>query len=248
VSTVGEREPSEVVLRRLARDQWVRVHGTPRISVLVGGAHGAAVWRAWLAAGALDGVLIEDPLEAAVPAATARAMAAPAVPIAIACTREALAAWRAGRRDRLAAMVEEGVIEIPDLASEPASAPETVKRERGPLFEARSAAELALFEALEATPATMGRFERNGYLAVHFGGRAAEIDLLSRKDRIAIEVDGFYHFTDLDAYRRDRKKDLLLQTHGWLVIRVLAQDVMQDARAAVTAVCQAMASRKKDSP
>jgi hypothetical protein len=31
----------------------------------------------------------------------------------------------------------------------------------------------------------------------------AEVDLLSRRDRIAIEIDGYHHFADLDAYRRD---------------------------------------------
>lgn len=230
------------MLRRFARDQWVRVHGTPRITVLVGDAGAGEMWRAWLDAAELTGELIEGELAVAVPEAAARAIAAPARPIAIACTHAALAAWRAGRRDRWAAMVDEGVVELagPPPPS-PAPPPPAV---RGPLFNARSAAELALFEALEATPATAGRFERNGYLGVRFGHQAAEVDLLSRPDRIAIEVDGHYHFTDLDAYRRDRKKDLLLQTHGWLVIRVLAQDVMRDARAAVTAVCQAMAARK----
>ena len=204
--------------------------------MLVGGDHAAAAWRDWLAAAALPGVLLEGELVAIVPDAAARAIAEPARPIAIACTHAALAAWRAGRSDRWAAMVDEGVIEI--------GAPPP----RGPLFNARSAAELALFEALEATPATAGRFERNGSLAVRFGNQAAEVDLLSRRDHIAVEVDGFYHFTDLDAYRRDRKKDLLLQLHGWLVIRVLAQDVVRDARPAVTAVCQALAARMKDAP
>jgi very-short-patch-repair endonuclease len=237
---LGGREPVEAALRRFARDQWVRVHGTPRITVLVGGDHAAAAWRDWLAAAALAGALLEGELAEIVPDAAARAIADPARPIAIACTRAAFAAWRAGRSDRWAAMVDEGVIELDDPPPPPPP--------RGPLFNARSAAELALFEALEATPATAQRFERNGFLAVRFGNQAAEVDLLSRADRIAIEVDGFYHFTDLDAYRRDRKKDLLLQLHGWLVIRVLAQDVMRDARPAVTAVCQALAARMKDEP
>jgi len=37
------------VLRRLARDQWVRLHGTPRVTVLVGGERGREIWQRWLA-------------------------------------------------------------------------------------------------------------------------------------------------------------------------------------------------------
>ncbi|HEY0189736.1 MAG TPA: DUF559 domain-containing protein [Kofleriaceae bacterium] len=238
------------MLRRFARDQWVRVHGTPRITVLVGGAAARALWDGWLAAGALDGAVLDGPLDEAVAQAAARAVAQPATPIAIHCAPAALAAWRDGRRDRLAAMVAEGVVDVAEpeiaglnpVASGPAGAP------RPGALDARSAAELALFEALEATPATAGRFELNGYLSVRFGASAAEVDLLSRRDRIAVEIDGFYHFTDLDAYRRDRQKDMLLQSQGLFVIRVLAQDVMRDARPAVNAVCQALAVRLRDQP
>ena len=79
---------------------------------------------------------------------------------------------------------------------------------------------------------------------MRFGSNALEVDLLGRRDCIAIEIDGYYHFGDLDAYRRDRRKDLLLQTQGFVVIRVLAEDVMRDARPAVNAVCQALAARR----
>ena len=100
-----------------------------------------------------------------------------------------------------------------------------------------------MFEALEATAATAGRFELNGYLSVCFGAGAAEVDLLSRRDGIAIEIDGYHHFQDLDAYRRDRKKDLLLQLQGLIVIRLHAQDVMRDPRPGLLAVSQALACR-----
>lgn len=146
-------------------------------------------------------------------------------------------------------MVDEGVVEIPDDATDaalPASAAHTssAPRVQGFRINARSAAEAALLEALEATPATAGRFELNRYLSVRFGPNALEVDLLGRRDRIAIEIDGYYHFGDLEAYRRDRRKDLLLQTQGFMVIRVLAEDVMRDARPAVNAICQALAARR----
>ena len=113
-------------------------------------------------------------------------------------------------------------------------------------MDARSAAEATLFEALEATAATAGRFALNESLSVRFGGVAAEVDLLSRGDGIAIEIDGVHHFADLEAYRRDRKKDLLLQSQGLFVVRVLAEDVMRDVRGAVNAVSQALAYRRKE--
>ena len=110
------------------------------------------------------------------------------------------------------------------------------RRARAQLFDARSAAEAALYEALEATPATRGKFELNGRLAVRFGPTAAEVDLIARADGVAIEIDGYHHFTDVECYRRDRKKDLLMQTQGLVVIRVLAEDVVKDARDAVRGV------------
>lgn len=103
-----------------------------------------------------------------------------------------------------------------------------------------------MFEALEATAATRGRFVLNESLSVRFGPNAAEVDLLSRGDRIAIEIDGVHHFTDLDRYRRDRDKDLLLQTQGLLVIRLLAEDVLRDPREGVQMVCRALAYRMSE--
>jgi len=241
---------SEAILRRFARDQWVRVNGTPRVTILAGHARARAMWLEWLRVGALDGVLLEGELGVAVRQAAIRAIDNPAAPIAVHCSPSALVEWRTGRVDRLAAMVDEGLVQIPDddavaapgpVASASRSKPPGARH--GQLFDARSAAEAVLFEALEATPATAGRFELNGYLSVRFGSNAAEVDLLARRDRIAIEIDGFHHFADLDAYRRDRRKDLLLQSQGLVVIRVLAEDVMQDARPAVTSVCQVLGSR-----
>jgi len=278
------------VLRRLARDQWVRLHGTPRVTVLVGGARGREIWSQWLALSGVAGTLLEaiaggtdgmdGPerggfVDAQIRGAVARAIAEPAHPIAVAVSAEAAQRWRAGRRDRLAAMVDEGWLAVPDEAAGESAAEGQARPPAGgdpdrcaaggacgdadrigggpgggaqgvmcPLhLDARSLAEATLFEALEATPATAGRFRLNESLAVRFGPLAAEIDLLSRGDRIAIEIDGVHHFADLERYRRDRRKDLLLQTHGFVVVRLLAEDVVRDVRAAVTVVSQALAYR-----
>jgi uncharacterized protein DUF559 len=247
--SLAESQTSDAILRRFARDQWVRINGTPRVTVLVGGARARSLWHDWLKAGALEGTLLDDRLDVAMRVAATRAIAEPATPIAVNCSPADLQSWRSGRSDRLAVMVDEGVLEIPDevaIASSGRKRAPTGKLRlaRPHAFNARSAAEAALLEALEATPATAGRFEPNGFLSVRFGPSALEVDLLAREDRIAIDIDGYYHFGDLDAYRRDRRKDLVLQTQGFVVVRVLAHDVMKDARPAVNAICQALACRR----
>ena len=55
-----------------------------------------------------------------------------------------------------------------------------------------------------------------------------EVDFLSRTAKLAVEIDGSRHFDDKDAYRRDRRKDELLQGEGYFVLRFLAEDVMSD--------------------
>jgi very-short-patch-repair endonuclease len=222
---------SEGVLRRLGRDQWVRIHGTPRITVLAGGGDARRLWEHWLAVANLRGELLDGRADVAMRDAMAKALEVPAQPIAVHGSFEALSEWRRGRADRLAAMFDEGLLRV------------EAKAVSDPLFDARSAAEAALFEALEATAATRGRFELNGTLSVRFGPTAAEIDLISRGDRIAIEIDGIHHFADPDCYRRDRRKDLMMQTQGLLVIRMLAEDVLRDPRDGVSLVCQALAHR-----
>ena len=49
--------------------------------------------------------------------------------------------------------------------------------------------------------------------------------MLCSDARIAIELDGGQHLESVDAYRRDRRKDRLLQQHGYFVLRFLAEDV-----------------------
>jgi len=254
------------VLRKLARDQWVRLHGTPRVTVLVGGVAGREIWEQWVAVAGVPGALLAGGFDEAIREAVARAAGAPAQPIAVLVGAEDAARWRAGRQDRLAAMVDEGWVAVgsgadaevsagAQAAEQAGSAPSggaagEARRAARPAqashIDARSVAEATLFEALEATAATAGRFTLNESLSVRFGGAAAEVDLLSRDDRVAIEIDGFHHFADLDGYRRDRKKDVLLQGQGLFVVRVLAEDVMRDARAAVNTVCQALAYRRKE--
>jgi hypothetical protein len=94
--------------------------------------------------------------------------------------------------------------------------------------EARSAAERFVFDLLDSLPETAGLFELNAALDFPFGaGRPIEVDLLARSLKLVIEIDGYYHFQDSEAYRRDRRKDLELQKRGFLVLRILADDVIE---------------------
>jgi superfamily II DNA or RNA helicase/very-short-patch-repair endonuclease len=91
---------------------------------------------------------------------------------------------------------------------------------------ARSASEAFLYRRLETLPETAGKFRLNVELPIPFDGWGRmEVDLLCADARLAIEVDGAQHLSDPDAYRRDRRKDCLLQQNGYFVLRFLAEDV-----------------------
>ena len=91
---------------------------------------------------------------------------------------------------------------------------------------ARSATEAFLYRRLETLTETAGKFRLNAELPIPFDGWGRmEVDLLCERTRLAIELDGSQHLGDPDAYRRDRRKDALLQENGYLVLRFLAEDV-----------------------
>ncbi len=91
---------------------------------------------------------------------------------------------------------------------------------------ARSSSEAFLFRRLETLPETSGKFCLNVALPITFGGRSAmEVDLLCAEAHLAVEVDGDQHLADPEAYRRDRRKDALLQENGYFVLRFLARDL-----------------------
>ena len=91
---------------------------------------------------------------------------------------------------------------------------------------ARSATEAFLFRRLETLSQTSGKFLLNATLPIPFDDRGRmEVDLLCTQARLAVELDGPQHLSDPDAYRRDRRKDVLLQEHGYFVLRFLAEDV-----------------------
>lgn len=110
---------------------------------------------------------------------------------------------------------------------------------------ARSATEAFLFRRLETLPETKGRFRLNVALPIPFDGQSRlEVDLLCADARLAIELDGAQHLADPVAYRRDRRKDQLLQENDYFVLRFLAEDVGKDLDLVLDAVLRALSRRR----
>ena len=107
---------------------------------------------------------------------------------------------------------------------------------------ARSASEAFLFERLESLAETAGLFELNPKLPIPFDGWGElEPDMFCARLQLAIEIDGPQHLSDAAAYRRDRRKDALLQEHGCHVLRFLAEDLGKHLDATLDAILRAVA-------
>ena len=110
---------------------------------------------------------------------------------------------------------------------------------------ARSASEAFLYRRLETLAATNGKFRLNVELPIPFDGWGRmEVDLLCAPSRIAIELDGGQHLGDADAYRRDRRKDALLQENGYLILRFLAEDVGKHLDRVLDAILRALSHQE----
>ncbi len=202
-------------------------------------------------------------------AAAALVMRTPAFPVVVLAPGSAARTLRDGPSSRVRSLLIEGIVEVPAAEGEAPSAEAAVHRiaalpeaapgaptpEANPSArgaaeiqareiedEARSAAERFLFEQLSALPETAGLFELNRVVE---GQGRWEVDLLARGPRVAIEIDGYYHFRDPDAYRVDRRKDLFLQQQGYLVLRFLAADVVSRLEEILAAVTSALRGRRE---
>lgn len=114
---------------------------------------------------------------------------------------------------------------------------------------ARSATEAFLYRRLETLPQTAGCFRLNAELPIPFDGRGMmEVDLHCAEERLAVEIDGGQHLTDAEAYRRDRRKDQLLQENGCFVLRFLAEDVGQHLDEVLEAILRTLAHQRRRQP
>lgn len=87
----------------------------------------------------------------------------------------------------------------------------------------------------------------NAELPIPFDGCGRmEIDLLCADARLAVELDGLQHLESADAYRRDRRKDLLLQENGYVVLRFLADDVCRHLDTVLDAILHTLTMRRRN--
>jgi len=132
--------------------------------------------------------------------------------------------WKKDYAASVQRLIRDGV--DPPLANLFVHAVRTVSHDAEGANRARSATEAFLYRRLETLSQTAGRFHLNAELPIPFDGWGKmEVDLFCADARLAIELDGAQHLTNPDAYRRDRRKDQLLQEHGYFVLRFLAEDV-----------------------
>jgi len=72
-----------------------------------------------------------------------------------------------------------------------------------------------------------------------------EVDLLCADARVAVELDGPQHLESVDAYRKDRRKDQLLQQNGYFGLRFLAKDVGKNLDMVLDTIQRTLFSRGK---
>jgi len=150
--------------------------------------------------------------------------------------------WKQNYAASVQRLVRDGV--DTSLANLFVGAARTVTPDAEGASRARSSTEAFLYRRLETLPATAGRFRVNAGLPIPFDGWGRmEVDLLCADARVVVELDGPQHL-DIDAYRRDRRKDMLLQESGYFVLRFLAEDVGKRLNEVLDTVLRALAHRR----
>lgn len=75
------------------------------------------------------------------------------------------------------------------------------------------------------------------------GRLAAEIDLAYPELKIAIEYEGEHHLNDPKQWAKDIRRQELLESLGWIVIRVTKADLRQNGRSLIRRIEDALARR-----
>lgn len=81
-------------------------------------------------------------------------------------------------------------------------------------------------------------------LPVQVGQRTVYLDLADEATMVAIELDGAAYHDDALARERDRRRDALLATLGWVTLRFSSRRLHRDAEAVRHETRQTMAVRR----
>lgn len=155
----------------------------------------------------------------------------PAHSIAVTAPEELVSrALRGNRQGTAWVMARQGVVNVPALG----------QRLPG---RARHSTMRVLFDALTRDPRTRGRFQLDSKVAAA-EGPAIDVALVAHADRIAVELDAWYHFHDPEGYRRDRVQDARLQRAGYFVLRFPAEDVDDRLASTIEHLAIALAGRR----
>jgi superfamily II DNA or RNA helicase len=153
--------------------------------------------------------------------------------------------WKSDYAASVRRLVRDGV--DPPLANLFVHVARSVSPDAEGVARARSATEAFLYRRLETLPETKGRFLLNAELPIPFDGCGKlEVDLLCADARVAVELDGLQHLESVEAYRRDRRKDLLLQENGYVVLRFLVDDVGKQLDWVLDTIFRALSHRQRD--
>jgi len=63
---------------------------------------------------------------------------------------------------------------------------------------------------------------------------------------LAVELDGPQHLAGAEAYRRDRRRDAMLQRNGYFVLRFLAEDAGKRLDDILDTILATLAHRRAD--
>jgi very-short-patch-repair endonuclease len=74
-------------------------------------------------------------------------------------------------------------------------------------------------------------------------GRVYELDIVWRPQRVAVEIDGYAHHADREAFERDRGRDADLAATGWTVIRATWRQLDGEPDAVVARVALVLGAR-----
>ena len=71
-----------------------------------------------------------------------------------------------------------------------------------------------------------------------------EADFAFPRSRVAVEVDGWAWHVDVERFRRDRRKQNVLELAGWTVLRFTWHDLIQRPEAVIAEIGAAIAGRR----